>query len=217
MTSHAPPAGRTVHEIMSTQVVTATSRTPFKELALLMDEHRISALPVLDARGRVIGVVSEADLLLKEAGRQQKLGMRAALLDPDQAARLAALVADDLMTAPAVTVPPEETVAGAARIMLERRVKRLPVVDEEGELIGIVSRADVLKVFLAEDAALADEVRAALARTLGAEVAAGLTVTLAQGVVTVGGALGDSSRIPAVALAVGAVDGVVDVNFALGS
>jgi CBS domain-containing protein len=200
---------------MTTDVVTTSSRTPFKELARLMDEHRISALPVLDQGGRVLGIVSEADLLLKEAGRRQKLGMRAALLDPDQAARLTALTADDLMTAPAITVGPDETVAAAARRMLHRRVKRLPVVDDAGTLLGIVSRADVLRVFLTDDAALAAEVHAALVRTLGAETASGLTVALAEGVVTIGGVLGDSSRIPDIALAVGGVDGVVDVNFAL--
>jgi CBS-domain-containing membrane protein len=215
VTTHPPAASRTVREIMSPQVVTASSRTPFKELARLMEDHRISAVPVLDDRRRVLGVVSEADLLLKEAGRRQKLGMRAALLDPDQAARLTALVADDLMSAPAVTVGPDETVSAAARIMVQRRVKRLPVVDEAGTLVGIVSRADVLKVFLADDAVLEQEVRAALDGTLGAEAAAGLTVAITEGVVSIGGMLGDSSSIPAVALAVGGVDGVVDVNFAL--
>ncbi|WP_042364502.1 CBS domain-containing protein [Streptacidiphilus neutrinimicus] len=207
---------RTVRDVMTADVVTVTSRTPFKELARLMDEHRISALPVIDGARRVLGIVSEADLLLKQAGRRQKLGIRdAALLDPDQAARLAALVADDLMTAPAVTVGPDETVAGAARTMLQRGVKRLPVVDQERTLLGIVSRADVLRVFLADDAALEREVRAALARTIGAEAAADLTVALADGVATIGGVLGDSSRIPAVALAVSGVDGIVDVTFAL--
>ncbi|WP_063775178.1 CBS domain-containing protein [Streptacidiphilus anmyonensis] len=206
---------RTVRDVMTADVVTATGRTPFKELARLMDEHRISALPVIDGARHVLGIVSEADLLLKEAGRRQKLGMRGALLDPDQAARLTALVADDLMTAPAVTVGPEETVAGAARIMVRRGVKRLPVVDEDQALLGIVSRADVLRVFLTDDSALEQEVRAALSRAIGAEAAAGLTVALAEGVATIGGVLGDSSRIPVVALAVGGVDGVVDVTFAL--
>lgn len=213
--THPQAEGRTVGEVMTRDVVAAARRTPFKELAQVMEEHRISAVPVLDERGHVLGVVSEADLLLKQAGRQQKLGMRGALLDPDQAARLAAQVAEDLMSAPPVTVAPDETVAGAARTMLRHRVKRLPVVDEAGALVGIVSRADVLKVFLRDDAALTEEIEAALGRALGPEVAAGLSIRIDDGVATVGGVLGDSSRIPLVAQVVSGVDGVVDVRFAL--
>ncbi|SEL91337.1 CBS domain-containing protein [Streptacidiphilus jiangxiensis] len=207
---------QTVRDVMSAEVVTASSATPFKDLVRLLEEHRISALPVLDPGRRVLGVVSEADLLLKEADRQRRLGMRSALLDPDEATRIAALRATDLMTAPAVTIGPDEAVADAARVMIRRRVKRLPVVDDSGVLLGIVSRADVLKVFLRDDDSLADDVRGALTRALGAADCAGLTVDVADGVVTVGGALADSARIPLVADTVRGVDGVVDVSFALG-
>jgi CBS domain-containing protein len=215
MTIHQQPQVRTVAEVMTRDVVTASARTPFKELARIMDERRISALPVLDRSGHVLGVVSEADLLLKQAGRCRTLGMRAALLDPDQAARLAAEVAEELMSAPAVTIGPDESVAVAARTMLHRRIKRLPVVDVDGSLLGIVSRADLLTVFLREDASLAEEIGAALVRALGPEAAAGLTLDIAGGVVTVGGRLADSSLIPQVAQTVSGVDGVVDVTFAL--
>lgn len=215
MTSHQQSEGRTVAEVMTRDVVTASARTPFKELARIMDERRISALPVLDASGRVLGVVSEADLLLKQAGRRRTLGMRAALLDPDEAARLSAEVAEELMSAPAITIGPDVSVAAAARTMIRRRVKRLPVVDEDGTLLGIVSRADLLTVFLRDDAALAEEIGSALVRALGPEAAGGLTLDIAGGVVTVGGRLSDSSLIPQVAGTVSGVDGVVDVTFAL--
>ncbi|MEY9845362.1 CBS domain-containing protein [Streptacidiphilus sp. BW17] len=215
LTSHQNPEGRTVAEVMTRDVVTASARTPFKELARIMDERRISALPVLDGSGHVLGVVSEADLLLKQAGRRRTLGMRAALLDPDQAARLAADVAEELMSAPAITTGPDESVAAAARTMLRRRVKRLPVVDEDGTLLGIVSRADVLSVFLRDDVALAEDIGAALVRALGPDIAAGLTLDIDGGMVTVGGTLSDSSLIPQVARTVSGVDGVVDVTFTL--
>ncbi|MEY9876555.1 CBS-domain-containing membrane protein [Streptacidiphilus sp. MAP12-33] len=216
MTTQPRPTARTVGDVMSARVVTATSGTPFKELVRLMDEHRVSALPVLDEGRRVLGLVSEADLLLKQADRQRRLGMRSGLLDPDEAARTAALRAADLMSAPAVVTGPDATVAAAARTMIRRRVKRLPVVDDDGVLLGIVSRADVLTVFLRADDALGEDVRTALAAALGADEAAGLSVAVADGVVTLGGTLADTARIPLVAETVRAVDGVVDVTFALG-
>ncbi|MBF9066804.1 CBS domain-containing protein [Streptacidiphilus sp. NEAU-YB345] len=200
---------------MTRDVVTASARTPFKELARIMDERRISALPVLDSSGHVLGVVSEADLLLKQADRRRTLGMRAALLDPDEAARLSGEVAEELMSAPAITIGPEASVAAAARAMIRRRVKRLPVVDEDGTLLGIVSRADLLTVFLRDDAALAEEIGSALVRALGPEAVGGLTLDIDGGVVTVGGRLPDSSLIPQVGRTVSGVDGVVDVSFAL--
>ncbi|WP_236045727.1 CBS domain-containing protein [Streptacidiphilus fuscans] len=215
MTSHQQSEGRTVAEVMTRDVVTASARTPFKELARIMDERRISALPVLDSSGHVLGVVSEADLLLKQADRRRTLGMRAALLDPDEAARLSGEVAEELMSAPAITIGPEASVAAAARAMIRRRVKRLPVVDEDGTLLGIVSRADLLTVFLRDDAALAEEIGSALVRALGPEAVGGLTLDIDGGVVTVGGRLPDSSLIPQVGRTVSGVDGVVDVSFAL--
>jgi CBS domain-containing protein len=182
-----------------------------------MREHAVSALPVLDSRRRVLGVVSEADLLPKEAQHDRHLGLRQALLRPEEAGKVAALVAEDLMTAPPITIGPDETLAAAARLLGRRGVKRLPVVDATGRLLGIVSRGDLLTVFLRDDAALAADVRAALARELGATESARLTVTVTEGIAAIGGTLTDSARIPLVARTVRGVDGVVDVAFALDS
>jgi CBS domain-containing protein len=213
---HDVPARR-VRDVMSRPVVSVLRETPFKELVRLMSEHAVSALPVLDNRRRVLGVVSEADLLPKEAQHDRRLGLRRALLRPDEAGKVTALVAEDLMSAPPVTIGADETLAAAARLLGRRGIKRVPVVDAGGRLLGIVSRGDLLKVFLRDDAALAEDVRAALARELSEAEAARLTVTVTEGIAAVGGTLADSARIPLIARTVRGVDGVVDVAFALDS
>jgi CBS domain-containing protein len=201
--------------MMSAPAVSVLRETPFKELVRLMDEHRISALPVVDSRRRVLGLVSQADLLPKEAQHDRRFGLRQALLAPDEAGKVAALVAEDLMSAPPVTIGPDEPVAAAARLMARCVVKRLPVVGGGGRLVGIVSRGDLLRVFLRPDADLVEDVRAALARELSPREAEKLRVTVTEGIAAVGGSLPDSVRIPLVARTVRGVDGVVDVAFAL--
>ncbi|MEY9877553.1 CBS domain-containing protein [Streptacidiphilus sp. MAP12-33] len=217
MTAVENVPGRRVRDVMTRTVVTALRETPFKELVRLMRDNAVGAVPVLDSRHRVIGVVSGADLLLKEAGHDRRLGLRQALLRPDEAGKVAALVAADLMSAPAVTIGPDETLAAAARLLGRRGVRHLPVVDAAGRLRGIVSRSDLLTVFLRDDAALAADIRGALARELGAGPAERLTVAVTEGIASIGGSLADSSRIPLVARTVRGVDGVVDVAFALES
>jgi CBS-domain-containing membrane protein len=217
MTTAWNVAARRVRDVMTRDVVSVLRETPFKELVRLLRENSVSALPVLDSRRRVLGVVSEADLLLKEAQHDRRLGLRQALLRPDEAGKVGALVAEDLMSAPPVTIGPDETLAAAARLLGRRAVKRLPVVDSGGRLVGIVSRRDLLTVFLRDDAALAADVAAALAREMGDAAAARLTVTVTEGIAAIGGTLADSSRIPLVARTVRGVDGVVDVAFALDS
>jgi CBS-domain-containing membrane protein len=217
MTADYDAPSRRVRDVMTRPVVSALRETPFKELVRLMGEHAVSALPVLDSRRRVLGVVSEADLLPKEAQHDRRLGLRQALLRPDEAGKVAALVAEDLMTAPPVTIGPDETLAAAARLLGRRGVKHLPVVDSAGRLTGIVSRGDLLKVFLRDDAALNEDVRVALARELRASEVARLTVAVTEGIAAIGGTLADSARIPLIARTVRGVDGVVDVAFALDS
>ncbi|MGH2652411.1 MAG: CBS domain-containing protein, partial [Actinomycetota bacterium] len=151
---------RTVMDVMTRTVVTIDGSAPFKEVVRLMDEFRVSALPVVDEGRRVIGIVSQADLLWKEEqparrtgrplfeGRRRRAGHKKA----------AASVAAQLMTTPVVTIERDASVAEAARLMNEKRVKRLPVVDAEGRIVGIVSRADLLQVFLRPDVRIRDEI-----------------------------------------------------------
>ncbi|MFF9915572.1 CBS domain-containing protein [Streptomyces sp. NPDC013457] len=182
----------------------------YKEIVALMDEWKVSALPVVAGEGRVIGVVSEADLLPKEEFRTDEPRPD----EFDAASKAGAVRAGELMSSPAVTVHPDATLAEAARIMATRRVKRLPVVDGIGMLEGVVSRSDLLKVFLRTDAEVEEDIR----RSVLGEPATppGLDVTVADGVATIRGLLSDRSMVPLVARAVWAVEGVVDVRMDLG-
>ena len=147
----------TVGEVMTCQVMAAREEADFKEIVAVMRHGHVSALPVLDSQNRVIGVVSEADLLAKEAVAG---GQHAVLHRPHRAEerKASAVLARDLMTRPAVTIGPDTTVVEAARTMRARRVKRLVVTDETGHLLGIVSRIDVLTVYDRDDEDIRDEI-----------------------------------------------------------
>ena len=143
------PLHSLVKDLMTTPVVTVGPATPFKEIVAQLAEHRVSALPVVDDAGRVLGVVSEADLLLKEEfpGPDQNIPLfwtRRRRLEREKAA---ASTARDLMTVAVVSISPDASVPEAARRMHTANVKRLPVIGQGGRLVGIVSRADLLKVF----------------------------------------------------------------------
>jgi CBS domain-containing protein len=201
----------TVSSVMSREVAIAAPDTTFKEVVARMQERGVSALPVVDADGRVLGIVSEADLLLKEERPPRRVG--GPLLDPHgEAARALARSAGDAMTSPAVTVGPEATLTEAARLMHRRRVKRLPVVDGEGRLLGIVSRGDLLLAFVRTDASIAGEVREdVLRRTLAIEPGT-LEVEVQDGVVRLAGELETRSLAAILVRLAGAVEGVVAVD-----
>jgi CBS domain-containing protein len=149
-----------VRDVMTTEVVAVEAWTPFKEIVARLAQHRISAVPVVDADRRVLGIITEADLLLKQEHPDPKADVSLIWTRRRrrQRAKAAAAVAAKLMTTPAVTVPPTATITEAARRMHTARVKRLPVVDERGQLLGIVSRADLLKVFTRPDEAIRSEI-----------------------------------------------------------
>jgi CBS domain-containing protein len=175
----------TVKEIMTTRVVAVREEATFKEMVAALHSCRISAFPVLDATDRVIGVVSEADLLAKEAG--PALGRRA--WHPKERAKATGVIAADVMTAPAVTIAEDAPVGEAAALMRSRRIKRLPVVDRIGRLRGIVSRVDVLTVYERPDREICDEVvKGVLLGEFGLEPDV-FVVTVRSGVVTVTGSV----------------------------
>jgi CBS domain-containing protein len=149
---------------MTVNVISVTRNTPYTEIAAALREHRISAVPVVDEEFQVIGVVSESDLLTKLAlgiGDDETPGM-VGILHWHQLEKARALIAADLMTSPACHVFADDTVEHAAQVMYKRNVKRLPVIDAEGRLAGIVSRTDVLAVFSRTDADIADEIRTSI-------------------------------------------------------
>jgi CBS domain-containing protein len=143
-----------VRDVMSTHVVAVKKDAPFKEMAARLRQYRVSAFPVVDDDRKVIGVVSEADLLTKEAlvaGAGLQPGPISGLLHRKELWKAGAVTAADLMSRPPVTITPEEPVTRAARLMYSCKIKRLPVVDAENHLVGIVSRADVLNVYSRPD------------------------------------------------------------------
>ena len=177
----------TVKDVMSTHVIAVRQGAPYKDMAAMLHEQRVSAFPVLSDDNKVIGIVSEADLLTKEALEGT---VPRTLLSRQERVRkqVNALTAADLMTKPAVTIGPDEPVTHAARLMFNRRVKRLPVVSDDGKLIGIVSRADLLSVYSRPDAEIQRQVTRDL--ILGTFLCDPdrFTVTVKDGIVTIAGA-----------------------------
>ena len=177
----------TVRDVMSTHVIAVRQGAPFKEMAAMLREQRVSAFPVLDDDNKVIGVVSEADLLSKEAFDSAEHGALDGVLRRREHARAGALTAAELMTRPPVTIGPDAPVAQAARLMQSRRVKRLPVTKEDGRLIGIVSRADVLSVYSRPDSDIRHEITQDLILGLLLCDPDRFTVTVKDGIVTIEG------------------------------
>ncbi|MFJ3235321.1 CBS domain-containing protein [Streptomyces sp. NPDC086787] len=204
-----------ISDVMTHTVAAVGQRAPFKEIVRLMQEWQVSALPVIEGEGRVIGVVSEADLLPKEELRDNPEDAYAQARGPGVTAKARADTAADLMSSPAITVRPGDTLAAAARIMARAGVKRLPVVDETGLLEGVASRADLLKVFLRDDDSIAEEVRREIVSYLFPPPTSALQVDVHDGVVTLTGRIRDTALVPVAARLVRAVEGVVDVQFDL--
>lgn len=199
-----------VRNVMTRTVVAATTGADFKELVRLMHEHRIGSLPILGPDDAIVGVVSEADLLMK---RDPDLFEWHLLEGPSrrEARRKAfARVAGDLMSAPAVTIGPEATTAEAAHLMREKRLKHLPVVNEHGHVLGMVSRVDLLAAFLRSDDAIADQVTAFFTGTL--EEPERVRVEVHDGVATLAGLVEYRSIARRIADRVRLLEGVVAVE-----
>jgi CBS domain-containing protein len=177
----------TVNDVMTTTVVAVKRGASYKEMAALLRKYRVSAFPVLDDDQRVIGIVSEADLLVKEALNADRGGAITAMVHHKELQKADGVTADDLMTSNVVTVKPDDTVEQAARLMYHLQVKRLPVVDAGGYLVGIVSRADLLTVFDRPDGEIRAEIVNDVILHEFLTDPALFTVTVADGVVTIQG------------------------------
>jgi CBS domain-containing protein len=204
-----------VKDVMSTPIVAVRRGATVKEMAAKLREYRVSAFPVIDEDGRVIGVVSGADLLAREAladGPAAIPGRLGSSVHHQDHEKAEGLIAGDLMTHPAVTVKPDDTIQHAARLMYRLRVKRLPVVDAGGYLVGIVSRVDLLSVFDRPDeeilAEITDEV---IVRSFSMDPAL-FTVSVSDGVVTVQGDPESASLGHQLVDAIRHVPGVVGVR-----
>lgn|SRR5512146_3298707 len=211
---------RRVGDVMATSVVTVDRATPYKEIARLLAEHRISGMPVLKMGREVAGVVTEADLLAAQGKTARRLRAARSMGWLSRSEKHPAHTAAELMTAPAITIGPNATVPAAARLMTSRHVRLVPVVDDDGKLVGVVSRRDLLSVFLRPDAEIAADVRQVLSEILlaGPEEA---EVAVQDGVVTLTGTLDPKAGehgdlLPVAIRLMWDVDGVVDVIDRLG-
>lgn len=179
----------TVKDVMTPSVVAVREEADFKEMVHAMRNRRVSAFPVLDAANRVIGVVSEADLLVKEAAPELPQGTVRLAWRLKERSKAAGVTAAEVMSTPAVTIGEDAPVADAARLMKSHKVKRLPVVDSSGRLRGIISRADVLSVYERPDSEIWDDVIKEIIVEEFELDPAMFVVTVRSGVVTVTGSV----------------------------
>lgn len=204
-----------VRDVMTRDVVSVRPDMPFRDLAALLHDRRISGVPVTADDGRVLGVVSESDVV-RQLGRP--MGHRRALdwilgVAPSAAdrRRMSAATVRDSMTSPAVVIAADRPLREAAAVMVERDVNRLPVV-EHGRLAGIVSRADLVGAYLRRDDDILHAIRDdVLRRTMWLEPD-DLRVSVRDGVVRLGGQVDRRSTARIVEKLVGLVDGVVGVE-----
>jgi CBS-domain-containing membrane protein len=204
----------TVKDVMTTQVVAVRSGATFKEMAAALRQYRVSAFPVIDEHEKVIGIVSEADLLAKEALTNP--GVLAGVLHHEDVSKAEGLTAGDLMTPRAVTVRPEDSVEHAAQLMHFLKFKRMPVVDADGGLVGLVSRADVLAVYDRPDDDIREEITGnVIVRGFGKDPRQ-FAVTVQAGVVTVQGSPETAALGHDIVRKIRHVPGVVAVHDQLG-
>jgi CBS domain-containing protein len=207
-----------IKEIMSRDVVTVTTDTSLKQVAEILADRGVSGLPVVDNDGFVVGVVSEADILFKERGPSTRRGVFACLLDRhgvEGQLKLEARTAGEAMTSPAIVIAPQQSVAEAAHIMLDLRVKRLPVLDD-GRLVGIVARSDLVSAFARPDEDIEREIREdVLEHTLWLRDPDAITVAVKDGTVKLQGTVDTPTDAELVEVFAAKVPGVVEVGSSL--
>jgi CBS-domain-containing membrane protein len=202
-----------VKDVMNKDVVVVSPRMPLKEVARVLVNRHFSGVPVVDDDGKVLGVVSEGDILVKErAPRGASSIFERALERETWATKHDARDAGDAMTAPAVTIGPLRSVSDAASLMLDRGVHRLPVVDVDGKLVGIVTRADLVRAFVRDDVEIEREIRDdVLLRTLW-ESPDHFRVRVRGGEVTLAGKVNNADSAGILVRFVERVPGVVNIR-----
>jgi CBS domain-containing protein len=204
-----------IKDVMTDDALTVSTSTTLKETAQLLADLGISGMPVVDAEGKLAGVISEADILYKERGHERRHGGSFAwLFFPEllDTSKLDARTAGEAMSAPAVTISPERPVNEAAGLMLDEAINRLPVVDHDGKLIGIVTRADLVRAFTRTDAEIEDEIRKELvSRTFWLEPTE-VEIRVAHGDVTIEGQVDTKADADLLPQLISEVPGVVSVD-----
>ncbi len=209
-----------VRDVMSREVISVRPETPLKEVARLLLDHGISGVPVVDDEGTVVGVVSEADFIMKERGADaihHRLLARLIGDSPEAEVEFTKVVAEragSAMSSPAITVDGGARLRDAAAIMVDRAINRLPVV-EDGRLVGIVSRADLVRAYLRSDRALEATIRDDVIRRELWEDPAAVAVSVTDGVASLSGTVDRRSTADLIARRVAALEGVVAVESSL--
>ncbi len=183
-----------IRDVMTTPAITVREDTLLHDVAAVLAAQRVSGLPVVDPDGALVGVISEADIIRKEAGQPSE-----------------ARTAGEAMTAPALTIEPWRPVTEAARAMLREQVNRLPVVSD-GELVGIVARADLVRAFVRSDAEITAEIHESVALRWHGIDPNGLTLSVREGEVEVDGPLASASDAEFVEQVIRQIPGVVSVE-----
>lgn len=206
-----------VSDVMSRTVVTVAPETPVKTIAELLQRHRISGLPVVDSTGEIVGIATEGDLLFgAEAEAGQRFEPRTApRRERAERKKARAETADAAMSSPVVTVAPDAHLAAAARLMRKHRVKRLPVVDAEGALVGILSRRDILTALARPDEDIHRDVIEGVIMAWMWSSPADIDVSVKDGVVTLEGTFDRRSDVKIAQHLVEGLDGVVAVHSSL--
>lgn len=205
----------TVADVMTRDVVAVGPDEDFKTVAKLMHLHDVSALPVVDHDGKLVGIVSESDLLAKERERGANRPLLGLRWSDDNLG--AARTAGDVMTSPAICIAPDASIPEAARLMYSEAVKRLPVIDQKGDLLGIVSRADLLKTFTRSDESIRrDIIEDVFKKSLFIDPRT-VHVEVSKGLVRLTGELESNSLAKLLVQMVGRVEGTVAVDSKLTS
>jgi CBS domain-containing protein len=210
-------AAMKVKDVMTSDVVSVRPETSLKEVARLLVERRISGVPVVAEDGTVVGVVSEGDILFKERGPSKSGRTLSWLMDAsyknEAQLKFEAQTAAEAMTTPAKTIPRWHSISGAAAQMIEGGVNRLPVVDNRGKLVGIVTRADLVRAFVRPDAEIEQEIRTELlVETLWLRVPERVAVSVDSGKVTLGGTVDTRSEAELITVLATKIPGVVEVE-----
>jgi CBS domain-containing protein len=203
-----------VKDVMTRSVITVEPRTTLKDVARLMVQRRVSGMPVIDDDGSVLGVVSEGDILAKERGRAGNGSLLDHLLEVNgsETVKHDARDAADAMTSPPVTIRPDRPVAEAASMMLDRCVNRLPVVDRHGNLVGIVTRADLVRAFVRADDVIEREIRNDVILHALWSTPERFRIEVEGGEVTIEGEVSDAESAAMLASFVERVPGVVGIR-----
>ena len=203
---------RMVSDVMVTPVVSVQAATSFKQTVQLLQEHRVSALPVVDRDGRLLGIVSETDLALKEEHLpSEPIPFFEGGRHRAQRVKARGTTAADFMSTPVATVAPGASLNAAARLLHQRGVRHLPVVDHDGRLIGIITRRDLLRVFLRPDGDIHHEITAGVLRATFNLPGDAVQVEVRDGVVTLTGLVPWRTSAREIVDRVSGMDGVVDV------